>query len=338
VITAALDPQSWGYDVVRGRAFYETLGEQVAALPGVTAVSFGTRLPLTLAGGGGQLEIAGVKASVEITTVAPGWFDALHLPLVSGRGFSSQDGEFAPRVVVVNETFARRFWAEGSALGRSVQYRGEPVTIVGVARDAKYASLGESTPAFMYVPLAQQWSSAQFLTVRTDGDPQTLAGPIQRAILDIDPALPRARVVPLVEASAIALWPQRIAAIVTGALGAIGLLMATVGLYGVIAWSVSRRAREIGIRLALGAYRRGVQQMIVREGMRLAGWGVLAGLLMAAALAQLLASLLFDLSAWDPVTFIGMSVLFIGVATLASWLPARRASRADPMVVLRGDS
>jgi predicted permease len=337
VATAALNTESFGYDAVRGRAFYQELRQRLEGQVGVEVVSFTAWLPLTFATSNGQVEVDGVEAPIQLGNVDAGYFELLRLPILSGRALDATDVTGSPPVAVVNETLARRFWPGGDAVGRSFLRRGERIQVVGVARDAKYEFLGEETPAFAYFPLAQQWQPVQSLMVRGAGDPAALVGTIQEAVLAIDPTLPRVRVVSLVEANAIVLWPQKVAAIVTAMLGGTGLLLAAVGLYGLIAWSVSRRTREIGIRMALGAHRTTVQGMIVREGMRLAGWGVALGLVLAAAATRLLASLLFDVSAWDPLTFGGMSLLFAGVAILASWLPARRASRSDPMLVLRGD-
>jgi predicted lysophospholipase L1 biosynthesis ABC-type transport system permease subunit len=240
-------------------------------------------------------------------------------------------------VAVVNETLARRQWPAGDAVGRTFRYHGERVTVVGVARDAKYSSLAEETPPMVYFPLDQQWRPARTLMVRTTAAPAQIAPAIQRAVQSLDPALPRPTVTTLTQETAIVLLPQRVAAMVTGALGGVGLLLAGVGLYGLIAYSVSRRTREIGIRVAIGARRADVLGMVVRDGMRLAGMGVAAGLLLAAAATRLMASLLFDVSPLDPVTFGAMSLVFVAVALVASWLPARRAAMADPKVALRAE-
>jgi ABC-type antimicrobial peptide transport system permease subunit len=240
-------------------------------------------------------------------------------------------------VAVVNETLVRRHFPDGSALGRTFTHGGAKVTIVGIARDARYASLNEETPRFVYFPIAQAWRSEQTLLVRTTGDAASLAPAIHEAVRALDPALPRPTVRTLDQETSIALLPQRVAAIVTGAMGAVGLLLATVGLYGMIAWSVGRRTREIGVRVALGAQRADVLGMIVNEGMRLTGVGVVIGLLLAAGTTRFLERFLFSVSPFDAITFAGMSLLFIAVALVASYLPARRAAAADPMMALRAD-
>ena len=346
VATISLNTESWGYDEAKGRAFFRALRDDIAALSGVTAVSYTMHLPLTMHNNGDQIGIDGVeppggdpRAGIPIwlANVDVDYFDALRIPLAAGRDFTRTDDQQAPRVAVVNETFARRFWPDGSALGRTFTLRDDRVTIVGVARDAKYNSLSETTPLFVYFPIEQSWSAKQMMLVRTGGDPTALTPAIQSAVRSLDPGLPRVALITLADANSIVLLPQRVAAIVTGALGVVGLLLASVGLYGIIAYSVGRRTREIGIRLALGARGTGVVGMIVREGMRLAGIGVIVGLILAAAVTRLISGFLFSVSPLDAATFAGMSLLFVVVALVASYLPARRAAAADPMVILRAE-
>jgi hypothetical protein len=211
------------------------------------------------------------------------------------------------------------------------------VTIVGIARDAKYGSLTEVTPAFAYFPIQQRWITNQILLVRSTVPPASLAASIQDAVLAIDPTLPRPVVTTLRESTGIVLLPQRIATLVTASMGGVGLLLATVGLYGIMSFGVGRRSREIGLRMALGADRRSVLRLIILEGMRLALVGVAIGIVLSVAATRLLSSLLFGVSPLDPLTFVGMSALFASVALLASYLPARRAAGANPMTVLRVD-
>jgi predicted permease len=346
VATVELDSESWGYTRDRGRAFYRGLRDQVAALPGVTAVSYTMHLPLTMHNNGDEIRIDGVQPpggdpnagiGIWLSNVGVDYLETLRIPLLAGRDFTRADDENAPRVAIVNETFARRFWPDGSAIGQTFRYHQDRVTIIGIARDARYNSLSETTPTFAYFPLEQFWSPRQTLLVRTAGDPRLIAPGIHGAIRSLDPGLPRPSLITLRDANGIVLFPQRVAAIVTGALGAVGLLLASIGLYGIIAYSVSRRTREIGIRLALGARNSGVVGMIVREGMRLAGIGVILGLLLAAGGTRLISGFLFNVSPLDAMTFAGMALLFIAVALVASYLPARRASQADPMSILRAE-
>jgi predicted permease len=295
-------------------------------------------------GSGDEIRIDGVEPPagdlsrgipVWLSNVDPDYFTVLRVPLLAGRDFTEADNAQAPRVAVINETLARRYWPDGSAVGRTFQMRNERVTIVGIARNTKYGTLSEDPVALAYLPLAQYPSPKQTLLVRTTGDPAAIAPAIHRAIRAIDPGLPRPTMIPLRDANSIVLLPQRVAAIVTGVLGAAGLLLSSVGLYGIIAYSVGRRTREIGIRLALGARTTGVVGMIVREGMQLAAIGVVIGVVLAAAGARLIERFLFSVSPLDAATFGGMALVFVLVAFVASYLPARRAALTDPMAILR---
>ncbi len=340
VTITSLNPESWGYDEAKGRAFYRELREAAAGLPGVSAVSYTGRVPLTMSGSGDTIDVDNAPdghASIQLASVDTGYFVVLRIPLLGGRAFTSQDDERAPRVAVVNETLARRFWPDGSALGRTFGFRDARVTIVGIARDAKYSDLSESTPAFAYFPLAQMWQRDQTLLVRAAGGPRSVASGIERAILDIDPLLPRPTVIPLEEATGIVLLPQRTAAWVTGGLGIAGLLLATVGLYGIMSYSAARRTREMGVRMALGAQPSDILAIVVKDGMRLAGVGVAIGIVLAAGATQVIAGLLFGVSPLDPAAFLGMSAALIVVALVACYLPARRAAAADPLAALRAE-
>lgn len=337
VAMTSLEPEAWGYDEAKARRFYRSLRDRVEALPGVAAVSYTGRVPLMMGSSIDDVIVDGGKLSIHYASVGAGYLSALELPLVEGRDISRSDDERAARVAVINETLARRAWPGGSAVGRTFRFRDTLTTVVGIARDAKYARLDETTPAFAYVPVAQVWQPTQALLVRTAADPRRLRLAIEEAVLSIDPLLPRPRVTTLHDASAIALLPQRVAAIVTGILGGAGLLLAAVGLYGIMAFSASRRTREIGIRVALGAARSSVLRLMVRDGMRLAAVGIAIGLVLAAAATRVIAGWLFGVSPFDLATFAAMSALFLVVALAASYLPARRAAAADPLSALRAD-
>ena len=337
VTTAAFEPESWGYNEARALAFYRALRERVEGLPGVTAVSYTGRLPLTAGSSIEDITVKGGIVSIHNGKVDADYFSVLRIPLLQGRAFQSTDDRRSPPVAVVNETFARRGWPEGGAVGRTFQRNGQTITIVGIARDAKYATLGETTPAFAYLPLAQAWQPSQALLVRSAGPSDQLAAAIQEAVLAIEPAAPRPEVVTMRRATSIVLLPQRVAAMVTGVLGAVGLLLATVGLYGIMAYSANRRTREIGIRVALGAQRSDVLGLMVIEGLRLAAIGIVIGILLAGAVTPVMKSFLFNVNPLDARTFAAMSLLFFVVALVASYLPARRAAASNPLVVLRAD-
>jgi predicted permease len=351
VSIATLNTESWGYDTTKGRAFYAALRERLESAAGVATVSYVDAPPLTGSSSGGRIHVdepgapgdAGVPDApgtgipVRASYVDADFFAALRIPIVRGEPIQRRDDEHSAMVAVINETLAAKLAPGGSTVGRTFTYGGKKITVVGVARDAKYAWLTEDRTLFLYLPIAQHWLARQVLIVRGSLPPNQLAITMQRAVQSIDRGLPPLTVTTLREANGIVLLPQRAAAMVSGALGAIGLLMATVGLYGIMSYSVSRRRREIGIRVALGARRSDVLGMVVREGMKLAALGVGLGLALAAAATRLMAGYLFNVSPLDAVTFAGMSLLFLGIAFISSYLPARRAATSDPMSALRTD-
>jgi len=348
VSVATLNAESWGYDTVKAHAFFTALRARLEATAGVTTVSYTDVAPLTAQSSGGRMHLDGPDAAgsadasgpgtpVRANYVDAGFFAALHIPIVRGDPIQRRDDERSTKVAVINETLAAKIAADGNALGRTFTYDDEKITIAGIARDAKYAWLTEDRTPFVYFPIAQHWLPRQVVLVRGTLPDNQMALAIARAVQSIDRGLPSPVVTTLRDANSIVLLPQRVAAMVTGALGAIGLIMATVGLYGVISYSVNRRRREIGIRVALGARQTDVLGMVVREGMKLATLGVGAGLLLAAAATRLMAGLLFNVSPLDLVTFAGMSLLFLAIAFVSSYLPARRAAASDPMTALRTD-
>jgi ABC-type antimicrobial peptide transport system permease subunit len=209
--------------------------------------------------------------------------------------------------------------------------------VVGIARNAKYMSLTETTPAFVYYPLAQSWSGSQVLIVRTVGRPGDIGPALRRVIHDLDASAPLPTVTTLEQETSRTLTPQRVAVSMTGALGALGLLLAAVGLYGVMAFSSSQRAREIGVRLALGARPGDVVRMVASRGVIMAGLGVLIGLPLALVATRAAESLLLGVGPMDWIALLGSSGILLGVATIASWLPARRAAGLDALEALRGD-
>jgi len=343
VATAYFNAESWGYDSTKADRFFRVLRERVAAMPGVTAASYTDILPLTMSNsddfvrpeGPGRDDDGVARIRVGVSAIDPGYFDVVGIPIRLGRAVVEQDDAKSPKVVVVNETLANRLWPGASAIGRTLGFHGERVLVVGVARDSKYGTLTERKQPFVYVPLAQYPRPDTRLILRTVLDPAALAPTIREAVRSLDPALPPPFVTTLRRETSIVLFPQRVAATVTGVLGGVGLLLAAVGLYGLIAFSVGRRTREIGVRVALGAQRADVLGMVVREGMRLAGTGVVVGVLLATAATRLIAGLLFTVSPLDGLTFAGMSGLFVVVALVASYVPARRAAATDPLTALR---
>ncbi len=346
VAVASFDLQSAGYDEPRGRIFYRELAERLSREAGVVSIAYTRFLPLSMSvmATGIRVDGYGPRAGEESSgvTVAdaqvdPGYFNAVRIPLVRGRAFLPTDDDRAPRVAIVNRTFAERYWPGQNAVGRTFHEREDQVTIVGEVRDAKYETLNEDPTPFVYFPVAQQWSHNANLLVRTAADPAGIAAAIRRAVRTLDPSLPAPTMTTLKEATSIVLLPQRVAAYVTAVLGLVGLVLAALGLYGVIAYSVSQRTREIGVRMALGASRTDVLRLVVREGMRLVAVGMAIGLALSLGATRLLSRFLFNVSPVDGVTFVAVPVLLGGVALAASYLPARRAALQDPTRTLRYD-
>jgi predicted permease len=337
VLTTSFEPESWGYNETRTRGFYASLRSHVQAMPDVVAVSYVSRLPLTGGSTTEDIEIGGARIGIHIAGIDPGYFSVLRMPVLRGRTFLAADDERGPRVAIVNDSLARRLSQDRNVLGQIFTFLGKPTTIVGIACDAKYATLGESTPLFAYFPIAQVWQPAQSLLVRTEDDAEWLGPAVQHVVVSLDPAVPRPKMSSLKDATSIVLLPQRVAAVVTAVLGAVGLLLASVGLYGIMANSVQRRTREMGIRLALGAPRSKVLGMVVREGLSLAVLAIVMGLVLATAAAQVLQGFLFDVSPFDGPTFAGMSLLFLSVSFVAAYLPAHRAAISDPLAALRAE-
>lgn len=324
-----------------GRQFADRLVQGTTALPGVESVALARMIPLQNGGMGlGAVLVDGRPASAENPSwnadwniVTPTYFDVLRIPMVRGRSFTDADRSGAADVAIINERLAASIWPGEEAVGKQFRNDDRVVTIVGVARDARYRTLGESPRAFIYVPFAQRYSGEMSLLVRSsEASP---APAIRRLVADLDPSLPILASQSLVELTAVGLFAQRIAAWVAGSLGGVALLLALIGIYGVTAFGVAQRTRELGIRIALGSSRSRLLGMVVGHGFRLASLGVALGVLLSIAATRLLESLLLGVSGTDPVALGGAGVLLVGAALLASWIPALRAARIDPMVALR---
>lgn len=347
VSVAAFASEAWGYNREKAERFFADLRERLRAMPGVTAVSYTSTVPVTMEGNSTMITIdaspampAGALGAIKVgnNAVETDYFSALGIPLLEGRGISDADTRTAAPVVVINETLARKGWAGKSAVGRTLKMYDKDRLIVGVVRDSKYSTLTEPTTGYVYQPLQQEWRSDISLLVRgSQPADESIARAIVATVRELDKALPTPIVRSMPAAMSFSLVPQRVAAMIAGALGAVGLLLATVGLYGIIAYSVGQRRREIGIRMTLGAQRGDVQREVIRDGMRLASIGVVSGLALSVAASRLLISYLYGVSPMDGLTYGSVALLFVGVTLFANYLPARRASLADPMMVLRGE-
>jgi predicted permease len=345
VLAVGLDVGTRGYDEARGVALYGALLERARALPGVESATLGSVLPLS--GRGMSLSVRLPERperpmrDPQIDVVGTDFFRTMRIPIADGRPLGPEDRAGAPRAVVVSEAFARDAWPGARAVGQRlrVEEPGAPeLTVVGVARDARFQRLSGAPEPMLYLPLAQRWTPEMIVQLRaTTGTPRALLGAVQRELRALDPDLPIDEVRTLDEVRTEAMFPARLMATMLAAFGALALGVACVGLAAVVAFAASQRTRELGVRMALGAAAGDVQRLIVADGLRLTAVGVGVGLLLAAGVARLLASQLYGVSAADPLTFVLVPALLGGVALLAAWVPARRASRADPLVALRAE-
>jgi predicted permease len=301
---------------------------------------------LPLDGGGmglGGIVVEGRPASPERRSwgpdwnvVTPGYFTTIGIAIVKGRDFTDADRAGTPHVAILNETFAENLYPGVDPIGRTFQNGDLTVTVVGVARNGKYRTLGESPRNFVYVAMAQRYIPRTMLLVKTEGGAQ-VATPLRQLVARLDRSLPILYQRSLVEHAATSLFPQRIALLVAGSLGGVALLLALLGIYGVTAFSVTQRTREIGVRMALGSQRGQVLALILRQGVRLAIIGVAIGAMVGFAVTRLLGALLYGVPATDAAAFVGAAVLLSSAAVIASWLPARRAAGIDPVIALRAE-
>lgn len=345
VVTASLDLNLQGYDKARGAAFYRQLMPRLAALPGVQAVSATGFLPLNLDNSYNPIYAEGQpftrRADLPLlatNTVWPRYFETLGIPLQSGREFTLDEDKEETRVVIVNESFARRFFPGQNAVGKRLRQGGPDFPfweIIGVARDSKYFSLGEDAQPFVYFPLARDYKGDAALLLRTSGDAQSLLNAVRHEVRQLDANLPLYDVKTLREHLRLSLFPLRAGAWIAGSFALLALLLAGLGIYGVMSYATAQRTRELGIRIALGAQSSDVWRLVLRQGLILALLGLALGLAGAFGVTRLMTSVLYGVSATDAATFTSVTLLLALVVLLACWIPARRATKVDPMVALR---
>jgi predicted permease len=350
-LTMSFDLGLQGYDGNRGQQFYRQLAERVRALPGVKSAAVSSYIPLTLNYNSRTIFVEGQPAergeNVPLAmngSAGPRYLETMRTPLVEGREFTDQDGEKTEPVVVVNETFVRRLMPNVSspseAVGKRVSFRsatGPFKRIVGVIGDGKYFNIAEDPRPFIWTPMTQDYSSNGILTVRTDGNPESLLAAVRKEVQALDPNLPLFDVKTLSEHMRFAFFPARIAATVLGVFGFVALLLSAIGIYGITSYTVAQRTHEIGIRLALGAQLSDVLKLVLSHGLKLTLIGAALGLFGAYLATRAITSLLYGVSATDPLTFGLVSVLLIGVALLACYVPSRRATKVDPLIALRNE-
>jgi predicted permease len=349
VVVGWIDLASAAYTPDEGRAYYRRVLDRVAAMPGIEAVTYGSRIPLGFIGGSSSnitvdgYQVAGnERTTTGVNRVGPNYFRTLGIPLIAGRDLSESDVRGQPAVAVITEAMARRFWPRGNALGGRFFF-GSPVegrtpdyiSVVGIARDIKQRTMNEAPQSAIYVPLAQYFAADTILHVRTVGDPLAVTGDLQRAVRELDPRVPFYDVGLLQDHTAAATFQQRLAANLLVVFGALALLLAAIGSYGVLSYLVGQRRREIGIRMAVGASRSSVFTLVAMSGVRLIAAGAAIGFAMSLAAGAGLRSLLIGVQPLDAPTYITVFVLMAVVALIACALPALRAASIDALVTLR---
>jgi macrolide transport system ATP-binding/permease protein len=339
---ASLDVMPNGYDEARGIVFYQQLLKRIATLPGVEAVTITSAMPLDIGGGSdmgvhidGYQPRPGEEISVVYNRVGPDYFETMGIPIVQGRGIDERDTSGPENAGVINETMARRYFAGRDAVGGLIRFGNvKPTRVVGVAKDGKYSKLNEQPQNYMYMPVFQFYRPDVALLVRTANDPAPIVPLAQSAIKELDANLPLFDLRTIEEHLQLSLFIPRMASIMLTLFGGLALLLATVGLYSVIAFTVAQRTREIGIRVALGAARTDIRRLILRQGVVISGLGIIVGLALGFVVSRLIASQLMVTSS-DPVSFAGTAGALLIVSLAASLLPARRAASMDPLQALR---
>lgn len=328
----------------RGTALYREIIDRLGRLPGVERVSLADSVPLGLGASRQGLEIEGYQPQPNedmehhFNFVSPQYFETMKIRVVAGRAFTEEDREGAPPVAMVNEAFAQRFWPGQNPIGRRINVNGAWAEVVGATRDGRYVNMLEETRPYFFLPMWQGYRREAELHVRMrDAGSSALVAAIRRELRAVDPDLPVYAVAFLSDQIGVGLLPQRVAASLLGIFGVLATLLAAIGLYGVLAHAVSARRREIGVRMALGAEPHDILTLVVTEGMQVVGVGLALGMAAAFAVTRLLSTLLYGISPRDPLTFAGTAIVLAVVAFAASYFPARRAARIDPIRVLRNE-
>jgi predicted permease len=347
VFLANLNPSLNGYSTERIRALYSDLLTRVRMLPGVRAASLTTSSAISGGWDSLSVRVEGYQPrqdenmSPNAAIISPGYFASLGIPFVAGRDFTDQDAAARPKVVIINQTFAHYFFGDANPIGKRISLDDDPKTpldmeIIGVVKDAKYVSLREKPRRHFYTPLAQEPHLFDMtLQVRTANDPRSIGDLVRAQVRDLDPNLPLYATTTLEIQIDNSLIEERLLTWLSSLFGMLATLLAAVGLSGVVAFSVARRTREIGVRMALGAQRRDILFLAMSQMVPAVSLGVAVGLVAAYALNHLLGSMLYDVGSTDLATFAAAGILLATVAALAAYLPARRAAQVDPLMALR---
>ncbi|HVZ50298.1 MAG TPA: ABC transporter permease [Gemmatimonadaceae bacterium] len=341
LLVADMDPGMQGYTRARAEAFYRDLTARLTSHPGVQAVGYAQWLPLSANESDTAPEIPGYtpgpneNMGVQYGIVDPGYFPAMGIPVTAGRAFQVSDDSASQRVMVVNQEFVRKYLGGHDALSTTIRVGGKEYAIVGVVPTGKYFRLGEPPTPFMYFAQAQRFDAGLSVVIRTTVPPETLMPALRQDVAALDPTLPLANVKTMDQFLGFALLPARLSGVVLGVFGMLGLVLAAIGVYGVMAYSVAQRTREIGIRMAIGAAASDVVGLVMKQGLRLVTIGAAIGLVAAFGASRALASVLYGGGQNDVATFVTVPLVLLATAMLATWAPARRAAATDPLAALR---
>jgi len=347
VLNLSVDVGQIGYKEARGREVYREIESRIRALPGVESVSQAFTVPMSVLSAGDRVWIkdhplaAGEQpADLSYNQISSGYLDTLQIPLLRGRKFTDADSEKAPAVAIINQYMAQKFWPNEDALGRRLSVKGPSgpfIEVVGIVQDGKYQNVTEDPQPYFYVPLEQSYQSIRTFHVRASVPPETLALQIESQIQELAPNVPITQVQTMTQSlqGANGFFFFRFGAQLAAVMGGLGLILAIVGIYSVVAYAAAQRTQEIGIRIAMGAAPRDILIMVLRQGLGVVGIGMGLGLLLALAGTRLMGGLIVGVKPTDPLTFTVVVALLTGIALFACWIPARRATRIDPLVALR---
>ncbi len=351
VLTLAMDPAEIGYNDTQTRQFYGRLLERIRALPGVKVATTSGSTPMGIINNGddtvsvpGHQTVPGQpEPSLLYNVIGTQFFETLQIPLVEGRSFADGDTESSPRVAIISEAMAKKYWPHQDPIGRQFTMNsdpGHPMQVVGIAGDARYQGIAEPIGPVFYVPFLQHsaQNSLQTLQIRTAGDPAAMIATVEHSIDEMAPELPIFEVKTLRQAlySPNGLLVYQVIAAVAGIMGTMGLILSVVGVYGVLSYVVTQKTGEIGVRMALGAQCGDILKIVFRQGFWILGIGMVIGLAGAFGVSHLLRSLIV-VSATDPATYVSVTAILAAIAILACYVPARRAMRVDPMQALRAE-
>jgi predicted permease len=347
VLNLSVDPSEAGYKESRGREFYLELDRRVRALPGVVSVAQAFSVPMGYVGASAFFYVDGhppqageQPANLRYNVVNPSYFETMRIPVLRGRGFTEADGEKAIQVAVINQTLAKKYWPNEDSLGKRFSTKSQAgpfIEVVGIVQNGKYQNVVEDPEPYYYIPLEQQYMASRTIQVRTSVPPDSLAVPIENQIRQLAPGVPISNVQTMNQSlnGANGFFLIRFGAQLTATMGLLGLILAVVGVYSVVSYAATQRTHEIGIRMALGAEPRDILRLVLGQGLGIIGIGIALGLIVAFVATRAFANMFIGISPTDPLTYSVVAAMLVIIALLACWIPARRATRVEPLIALR---